>query len=363
MILTEEITKTDQKNIEYTQAHRHLNLDLMRCIGILIILIAHAEPPAWLFQLRNFGTPLLIVASALTYSQIYSNIKIHVGEFYNKRLTKLIIPTWIFLTLFFLSIYIFNYSESYKINFPFIFQSFLLFGGKVPYLYILKVYFFLALITPLMFLFKSSFSMKSYYFMIFVAYCFYELLTAFCAYLLNDQTISILNNNVFVFIAYAIIYLYGLRLNEINHKTILIITFISIISFLALASYKYYNAGHFIQTQTSKNPPHIYYLSYAFFGLNVIYLICTRYITHIAPKSAIIWLSSNSLWFYLWHIMGIEIYKSFNYSFSNQLLSSMVMLTFIIVFALCVTLLQKKLVEVFLVNTKHKTLKIIGNYL
>ena len=82
---------------------RDVRLDLMRFLGVLIIMIAHAGPSFWLFQLRNFGTPLLIVTSALTYAEIYSVRKLDLKTFYRKRLTRLIIPAWIFLTLFFVS--------------------------------------------------------------------------------------------------------------------------------------------------------------------------------------------------------------------------------------------------------------------
>jgi len=56
---------------------RDTSLDLMRFLGVLVLMLAHAEPPGWLFQLRNFGTPLLIVASAATYAVIYRDKTLH----------------------------------------------------------------------------------------------------------------------------------------------------------------------------------------------------------------------------------------------------------------------------------------------
>ncbi|WP_165311481.1 acyltransferase family protein [Vibrio ziniensis] len=80
---------------------RNLNYDLIRLLGLLTIMIAHASPPGWLFQLRNFGTPLLVVGSGLTYALIFSSRSIDVKKFYSKRFKRLIIPAWIFLTFFF----------------------------------------------------------------------------------------------------------------------------------------------------------------------------------------------------------------------------------------------------------------------
>ena len=84
-----------------TPSTRDTSLDVMRLIGLLMIILAHVDPPEWLRQLRNFGTPLLIVASAATYAVIYDRRAIDVPSFYQKRLTRLVIQLWSFLSIFF----------------------------------------------------------------------------------------------------------------------------------------------------------------------------------------------------------------------------------------------------------------------
>ena len=88
--------------------NREVSYDLLRVIGILVIMIAHADPPLWLFQLRNFGTPILIVTSALTHAYIYRDRTLTVIPFYKKRMSRLIFPAWIFLTFFFLIYIVFS---------------------------------------------------------------------------------------------------------------------------------------------------------------------------------------------------------------------------------------------------------------
>jgi len=95
---------------------RNINLDLMRFLGVLIIMVAHASPPGWIYQLRNFGTPLLIVASALTYRVVYSNRTLITGSFLKKRLTKLILPAWIFLIFGFCMAYLISFAA--QIDYP-----------------------------------------------------------------------------------------------------------------------------------------------------------------------------------------------------------------------------------------------------
>lgn len=83
---------------------REVSYDLLRVIGILVIMIAHADPPLWLFQLRNFGTPILIVTSALTHAYIYRDRSIAILPFYKKRMSRLIFRPGSFLLFSFCSI-------------------------------------------------------------------------------------------------------------------------------------------------------------------------------------------------------------------------------------------------------------------
>ena len=171
---------------------RNIKLDLFRLLGLLVIMIAHAAPPGWLFQLRNFGTPLLIVASALTFSYIYSKREISSKPFYIKRLKRLIIPTWIFLTVFFLLVYLMK-EIGYLVEYPFdsnaIIASYALYRG-IGFVWIFKVYIILALITPLALRINSNTSSnRRYYSSLLIIYIIYELVVYFLTPLLKDQDI------------------------------------------------------------------------------------------------------------------------------------------------------------------------------
>ncbi|MDO1450673.1 hypothetical protein Q0590_30650 [Rhodocytophaga aerolata] len=138
----------------------------MRFIGLLIIMLAHAQPPDWLFQLRKFGTPLLIVASALSISKIYKKRPLNIKEFYQKRLVKLTVPSWIFLTFYFSFLYV-GYSvlgngAAYPYSLRTILKSYMYRGGGIDNLWILRVHIFLALLTPFALRLKASESQMKY---------------------------------------------------------------------------------------------------------------------------------------------------------------------------------------------------------
>jgi fucose 4-O-acetylase-like acetyltransferase len=292
--------------------NREINLDLMRFIGVLIIMIAHANPPGWLFQLRNFGTPLLIVASSLTYAVIYENRTLNYFTFIKKRLNRLIIPAWIFLTFFFCIFWL--VSVVLEKEFPFsvnkILTSYSFYSG-IGFVWILKVYIILAFFTPLALKAKkSSISNYGYFTILIFLYVTYEVVLKFSSPYIPENIIFFMNNVIFIIIPYSILYLYGMRLGSLSNIKICSVLLFSFFIFILLLSEKYQECRCYISTQQFKYPPTIYYISYAFFALNLVYLICRNLPKPNEKASKLIfWLSSNSLWIYLWHIMAFYLWE------------------------------------------------------
>lgn len=289
---------------------RNLNLDIMRLAGVMIIMIAHASPPDWLFQIRNFGTPLLIVASALTYSVIYQHKPINSLPFLKKRLGRLCIPAWMFLTIFFsLSAFATLITgREYPFEIKEIIASYAFYNG-IGFVWILKVYIILAFLTPLALYLRSlDLSNLRYFTALLIFYTCYEIALSFQLLYIPTFLLGFLNNTMFVVLPYAALYLYGFKLDSFSNRTILLLSASGLLLFTFLAGYKYYDSGVLTPTQEYKYPPTIYYLSYAFFALNLIYYFC-RKLTISRGQSIIIWLSSNSLWIYLWHILAFYVWE------------------------------------------------------
>ena len=344
---------------------RNINLDLIRFLGVLIIMIAHSSPPSWLFQLRNFGTPLLILGSALTYSFIYKYKSIDKISFLKKRVTRLIIPLWLFLTFFFLFFWIVSLIIQKK--FPFstmdLVNSFNLFRG-IGFVWIFKVYIILALITPLgLKLSNSSISNKKYFFSIILIYLIYELGMNLFFNTIPYKFKDIISQYFLVIIPYSALYFYGLRLNRINDKNLFIIILFSLILFIVLALKKYIEFKTFIPTQNYKYPPTIYYLSYAFFCINLIYVLVSKYVKINKTKTTklIIWLSSNSLWIYLWHIFAYYLW-SFSIEgvldiYFGTLVSFLIKMLYLLGFGIVMTYIQVTLVDKLLMKSNTITMK------
>jgi peptidoglycan/LPS O-acetylase OafA/YrhL len=254
----------------------------MRILGASMLILGHSNPPGWLFQLRNFGTPLLIVVSAMSYTEIYAGRNIDIYSFYKKRYSRLIIPAWIFLTFMFLFFHVFFecLHKDYPFSSKIIVDSYTFYGG-IGFLWVFKIYIVLAILTPILLKINSIPVSNTRFFLILLAlYMAYELSQYLVITSIPPAYVYFFNTTIFTFIPYTILFLYGMRLGSLSNKQILYAIVASLILFIILASAAYTVTGHFIKTEAYKYPPKLYYLSYAFLFLiwciscAEIYLLC-----------------------------------------------------------------------------------------
>jgi hypothetical protein len=329
-------------------SERNIKLDVMRLVGVFIIIIAHSSPPWWLFQLRNFGTPLLIVASALTYSVIYSTRHLDLLPFYKKRLSRLIFPAWTFLSIFFCTAYLLSLllSKNYPFSIQQIITSYSFYSG-IGFVWILKVYIILALLTPVaLALNRRIQSNRTYFTLLITGYLLYEAGVYTLSPVLPPQSLEFFNTVVFTTIPYSLLYFYGFRLSTLSNIQVSLVTFASLSLFGFLALLKYMDAGQIVLTQGYKYPPTAYYLSYAFFALNSVYLFLKALPTeNVSLVKMVTWLSSNSLWIYLWHIMA---YYAWDFLVKTDNVSMILFIAkavFLLAFGVVFTITQKRIVE------------------
>ncbi len=293
---------------------RDSTIDFLRAIGLLLIILAHTdELNPLLFQLRNFDVPLMVIVSALSFSAAYKPGRPYM-PYVISRIKRLVLPVWLFLTGYFISIAIFDPASPDLLPKPII-GSFLLLGG-IGYVWIIRVFVLMALIAPYVYKFhQSKFSNKGYFAYLSAVYLFYELAVYLYGLSNNTTIISMfIEDVVFYSIPYGIILAIGFRLPMLTLKNLRILTFIMVILTILFAVILYVHTGAFIPTQNYKYPPRFYYLSYALASSLLLcmfgrlfwqkishYILINRYMT---------FLSVHSLWVYLWHIPFIKYYES-----------------------------------------------------
>jgi peptidoglycan/LPS O-acetylase OafA/YrhL len=366
MRMREETLKEPHNEMTSRMAkQRDLGIDIMRFLGVLSIMIAHSDPPGWIFQLRNFGMPMLVVASGLAHAVIYQTKPMLVGAFYRHRLSRLVIPTWIFMVFFFPILYgvLLLIGKPYPFDLQDILGSFTFYSGTGFY-WIFKIYIILALITPLALAIKKSTLPNTVYFWaIWLGYLAYEISIPMLTAALPASSHGFLNEFLFIVIPYTLIFLYGLRLAELSDKQILTVVVLSFGIFLIIALRKLMFFGEFIQTQEFKYPPKLYYLAYGFFGLNMVYLFGKKYAVKIPRPGVIIWLSSHSLWIYLWHIVAYYLWHYTLGSPAGSLMLSFASAVFQLGFGVGAVYLQERIVRKYLLTGRYRFTDWLGRML
>lgn len=332
---------------------RDSSLDLMRFIGVLSIMMAHAGPPEWLFQLRNFATPLLIITSALTYGVVYKTRTLDALSFIKKRLSRLIFPAWIFLAFFFGFFFLATRitGDANPFTLRSIAATFTFYGG-IGFVWIFKVYIILALITPAALKLSHRItSLRLYYLFLATAYLLYEILLRIGQPLVPDALAVFFRVVVFTIPPYALLYLYGLRLGELSSRSIGIISMLFLLTFLFLALRLMQETGHFVPTEEYKRPPRLYYLSYAMVWTNSIYLLCRHVVAHRVHW--IEWISTHSLWIYLWHIFAVYLLEFTLGLPQGNLLACLATTAYLFGFGMLACRMQRRAVGKYRVKSKY----------
>jgi hypothetical protein len=178
------------------------------------------------------------------------------------------------------------------------------------------------------------------------------------------RSTEVLDALLFVIVPYAVLYLYGMRLSSLKTSTILLVSVAALAVFVAMAAARVAEVGDFVPTQADKYPPGPYYLSYALAAVNLVYL-GGRAVPTMSQllRSAIIWLSSNAMWIYLWHILGIYIWAYALGPRPQSYAGTAVMTLWIVLFGILATAAQHRFSQALLVSSKHAMLRRIASVL
>lgn len=294
----------------YINPNRDFYIDFLRFVALSLIILVHVNCPDLLKQLRCFDVPLIVFVSGLSCT--YSS-KSRVGDWLWKRTKRLIIPTYIFFSIYMLLLYVLNlFSNTSLITLDQVIGTyFMLNSPSVGYVYIIRVFLLVMICTPL---FLISTSKQNYsvflggkYMMIsIILFIFLELLVSF-VHLSDNGFIGILYNQYFIYaMAYSIPFLIGYSLKALTRERVKLVVLIAIVV-LVIGAIIYYllNGLPFVITPTYKYPPHAYYIIY---GCCIsVLLYCIRFVEPV--KNVVnkmqwaIFVGQNTIWIYFWHIL------------------------------------------------------------
>lgn len=279
---------------------RDYKIDFLKAIGVCLIILAHTTIPEVVSQFRSFDVPLMVIISAILANRTYKSG--NTLQYIKKRFIRLIIPTYIFLIVFFMIMLVFQRNN---LTLELIVNSFLLQkNDSIGFVWIILVYFMCAILIP--FINKINIKKTKNIICIFIIYITYEIL----AYFKIGFEYNIWYSIFYYIIPYGIITIIGYNYEKLTKKekiTLLVGNFIVNIIFLLinlLVNNKY------VLYTDYKYPPTIYFLTYGIVVSIVLLEIVQNTDFKIYKSKFVEFIAQNSLWIYLIHILVLKIIEN-----------------------------------------------------
>lgn len=280
-------------------------VDLLRAFGIILIFASH------IFGTNNFGLQLLFGFNVLLLVILSRYVSVEssncdVKKYYVKGFKHLILHTWIFFTLYFVLILLFSIGKDYPYSLTQIVRSYL-FMDSIGYTWIITIFIFIALATPL-----YRFILKS------IPYSEYILPLIYVAAsgVLFIMNVNCIITKAFLYISgYIVLSFIGYLLYlkpRIRVKLLIGSTVFSIV----LVCYMLFRGMSIFNISGYKYPPNAYYIAYGATVTLTLITILSEYGNIIEQKlicSVYTYISKNSFDLYLWHIFGLYIAGNITY--------------------------------------------------
>lgn len=260
-------------------------IDICRGFAILSIILAHTTGyTGELVKIRTFDVCLLVFLSGYV-----SSAKLSFSDYLTKRMLRLLVPVWFFLTLYFFLSYALNIISviDYQVTLGNVLGSYTLING-IGYVWVVRVF----LIVSLIGYFINYFLNKKKYIML-VGLCF----SLLCVYFLSINS----NSRLFYWfflepLPYVIPFFLGLALKRLNFGK-KVEEFIVLVSIVISVVVYYLFSDNFL-----KYPPNFLYILYGCSVSVFVFLICKNYIVKLMELKALSIIGGSSMSIYLWHI-------------------------------------------------------------
>lgn len=284
-------------------------IDFLKFIGLTGIIIAHVGQPSWLKMIRSFDVPLMVILSSILANMSFakyqqSNTPIY--KYYLSRVKRLVIPTWIFLVFYFLFSFIVSHQRE---TITYYIASFGLTRYGMSYVWIILIYLYSAMLIPLFAELKLSFKGII---IVCVAYIIYEIAYYYQIGLNGKLVKAFFETTFYYIIPYGVLTYLGYNYYAMKDKAKYIITIASFVIFALLVVYYWQTTGMFQPVYIVKFPPRLYYMSYGIGCSFALLLICEKNSNlKIFDNKLIRYISTHSMWIYLWHTLVLAAYGRF----------------------------------------------------
>ena len=281
-------------------------IDDIRGISIFATILIHtnayflANKVAFsLIELSQFAVVAFIFCSSYLY---YLKDKVEslplFWEYLLKRLKRLVIPYYIFITVYFLFTFI---KEPRKLSPLYVFQN-LTFTGGLDFNWLVLLFIQLAILMPFFSFLRRNNKMVLY---------MYIMVATISSIIFLKYTPHPLYRWI-MWLPWSLVIIYTMYFEKIRKNSMLFwgLTTIFFIIFLMTQQWVLIPAKHSLRMYDNKYPPNIYHLSYCLAGLNILYFLSQKGLFMITRRF-IHFLSRYSYEIYFLHILVIYVVTVF----------------------------------------------------
>lgn len=288
---------------------RDFTIDIMRTIGILLIILAHMNlaHSGTLIQIRSFDVPMMVLISGASFF-FAGKVSVSYIPYIWSRIKRLIFPVWVFLLVFYGVTYIFDLNITSKyLNYKVIISSFVLYSG-FGFVWIIRIFMLIAILSPIyIILIKRFGALRTI--IAFQMACIALTFLYFNELFQNVALLKLIFNEIIMpSISYGTMFVIGYSLNLLTKKSKFIIFILNF--FLVVLACLFYT-GEFI-INTYKYPPTIIYISYSIVVSTLLYYFLSN--IDCKKKPVVIFIKNiapNTIWIYLWHIPMVFLIENY----------------------------------------------------
>ena len=291
---------------------RDLNIDVLRALGLLLIILAHVHSPLSLHQFRSFDVPMMMFVSGLAMA-VHPQSAIGGWIWLWKRVKRLVFPVWIFLVLYFAFLFLAHKVVAFHLpTVQKMVESFLLLDG-IGYVWVIRVFLILAVLTPLLCTcYRKYVGSTMKLLLLFILWGgIQSILCYFDQYMMNVSLfLKLIYEQYLLYVAYAIPFLLGLHLGLQKQRSWRLFLCLSFIAVIFLFLYIFQHGLPITISPDYKYPPQSYYLVWGCF-MSVVCWLIVRKMGRILQNCFFIFVGQNTIWIYLWHIPLVQFANKF----------------------------------------------------
>lgn len=326
---------------------RDLHIDLLRSIGLMLIIIAHSKAPNLINEIRSFDVPLMLFISGLVYSD--KTIKGY-KLFYTHRLQRLVLPVWGFISLFLISLYTMQYllHSGHVKSIELYIGTLLMLDPEysIGYTWIIRVFLLIMLITPILINLNkrlqriTSFLLSLFFLIVALS------ISLHISKSIDSYYIKASYDMIFPYLfAYSIPFLMGLHLRNASSKELMVFSALALISIiLLLVLTPSFNISSY------KFPPHPVFITYGVSASIIIWQLRGIWGRLLQSKMSqpLIFTGQNTIWIYLWHIPFVYFLYGIEFSWlKNDVFDLHWIIRVLIAFGLSYTIMK---IQYYLAN-------------